>query len=93
MAISSSSQQNYGQRFQGNKVESDPICQMDSHFVVCLFNFIFNFPSQELMLCYIIYPAGLSDTELGSPDCLSKLKVQVTKRVCLFSEQNTSTRE
>lgn len=35
------------------------------------------------MLCYIIYPAGLSDTELGSPDCLSKLKVQVTERVYL----------
>lgn len=44
------------------------------------------------MLCYIIYPAGLSDTELDSPDCLSQLKVQVSERVCvsvcccLFSE-------
>lgn len=32
--------------------------------------------SKELMLCYIIYPADLSDAELDSPVCLSRLKVQ-----------------
>ncbi|KAM6927446.1 tRNA-splicing endonuclease subunit Sen2 [Xenentodon cancila] len=32
--------------------------------------------SKELMLCYIIYPSGLTDAELDSPACLSKLKVQ-----------------
>lgn len=29
------------------------------------------------MLCYIIYPDDLSDDELDSPECLSRLKVQV----------------
>lgn len=29
------------------------------------------------MLCYVIHPADLSDYELDSPDCLSRLKVQV----------------
>lgn len=37
------------------------------------------FVFQELMLCYIIYPADLSDAELDSPVCLSRLKVQVTQ--------------
>ncbi|KAK5913249.1 hypothetical protein CesoFtcFv8_003049 [Champsocephalus esox] len=32
--------------------------------------------SKELMLCYIIYPAGLSEDELDSPVCLSRLSVQ-----------------
>ncbi|XP_031707566.1 tRNA-splicing endonuclease subunit Sen2 [Anarrhichthys ocellatus] len=32
--------------------------------------------SKELMLCYVIYPADLSDAELDSPVCLSRLKVQ-----------------
>uniref|UniRef100_A0A674NWE6 tRNA-intron lyase n=1 Tax=Takifugu rubripes TaxID=31033 RepID=A0A674NWE6_TAKRU len=32
--------------------------------------------SKELMLCYIIYPDDLSDDELRSPECLSRLKVQ-----------------
>ncbi|KAG7493221.1 tRNA-splicing endonuclease subunit Sen2 [Solea senegalensis] len=32
--------------------------------------------SKELMLCYIIYPSDLSEVELESPDCLSRLKVQ-----------------
>ncbi|XP_026163869.1 tRNA-splicing endonuclease subunit Sen2 isoform X2 [Mastacembelus armatus] len=32
--------------------------------------------SKELMLCYIIYPADLSEAELDSPECLSRLKVQ-----------------
>ncbi|KAM9860240.1 tRNA-splicing endonuclease subunit Sen2 [Aulostomus maculatus] len=31
---------------------------------------------KELMLCYIIYPADLSEAELDSPACLSRLKVQ-----------------
>ncbi|XP_068598752.1 tRNA-splicing endonuclease subunit Sen2 [Brachionichthys hirsutus] len=32
--------------------------------------------SKELMLCYVIYPADLSEAELASPVCLSRLKVQ-----------------
>ncbi|XP_054640760.1 tRNA-splicing endonuclease subunit Sen2 [Dunckerocampus dactyliophorus] len=32
--------------------------------------------SKELMMCYIIYPADLTEAELDSPACLSKLKVQ-----------------
>ncbi|XP_061730479.1 tRNA-splicing endonuclease subunit Sen2 isoform X1 [Nerophis ophidion] len=32
--------------------------------------------SKELMLCYIVYPVDLSEAELDSPACLSKLKVQ-----------------
>ncbi|XP_029006784.1 tRNA-splicing endonuclease subunit Sen2 isoform X2 [Betta splendens] len=32
--------------------------------------------SKELMLCYIIYPADLSEPDLDSPECLSRLKVQ-----------------
>ncbi|XP_037303717.2 tRNA-splicing endonuclease subunit Sen2 [Pungitius pungitius] len=32
--------------------------------------------SKELMLCYIIYPANLSEAELDSPVCLGRLKVQ-----------------
>ncbi|XP_075994478.1 tRNA-splicing endonuclease subunit Sen2 [Genypterus blacodes] len=32
--------------------------------------------SKELMLCYVIYPADLSDAELDSPVCLQRLKVQ-----------------
>uniref|UniRef100_A0A3Q0T422 tRNA-splicing endonuclease subunit Sen2 n=1 Tax=Amphilophus citrinellus TaxID=61819 RepID=A0A3Q0T422_AMPCI len=32
--------------------------------------------SKELMLCYIIYPADLSEHELDSPACLSRLKIQ-----------------
>ncbi|XP_071351420.1 tRNA-splicing endonuclease subunit Sen2 [Trachinotus anak] len=32
--------------------------------------------SKELMMCYIIYPADLSEAELDSPECLSRLKVQ-----------------
>ncbi|XP_039971533.1 tRNA-splicing endonuclease subunit Sen2 isoform X2 [Xiphias gladius] len=32
--------------------------------------------AKELMLCYIIYPADLSEAELDSPECLSRLKVQ-----------------
>lgn len=32
--------------------------------------------SKELMLCYIIYPADLSEHELDSPVCLSRLKIQ-----------------
>uniref|UniRef100_G3NGH6 tRNA-splicing endonuclease subunit Sen2 n=1 Tax=Gasterosteus aculeatus aculeatus TaxID=481459 RepID=G3NGH6_GASAC len=32
--------------------------------------------SKELMLCYIIYPANLSEAELDSPVCLARLKVQ-----------------
>ncbi|XP_060897578.1 tRNA-splicing endonuclease subunit Sen2 isoform X2 [Labrus mixtus] len=32
--------------------------------------------SKELMFCYIIYPADLSDAELDSPACVSRLKVQ-----------------
>ncbi|XP_041835941.1 tRNA-splicing endonuclease subunit Sen2 [Melanotaenia boesemani] len=32
--------------------------------------------SKELMLCYIIRPADLSEAELDSPVCLSRLKVQ-----------------
>ncbi|CAI5686453.1 unnamed protein product [Oreochromis niloticus] len=35
--------------------------------------------SKELMLCYVIYPADLSEAELDSPVCLSRLKVQVRK--------------
>lgn len=35
--------------------------------------------SQELMLCYIIYPADLPEPELDSPECLRRLKVQVIK--------------
>ena len=34
-------------------------------------------------MCYIIYPADLSEAELDSPVCLSRLKVQVTKFVCV----------
>ncbi|XP_061689823.1 tRNA-splicing endonuclease subunit Sen2 isoform X4 [Syngnathoides biaculeatus] len=34
--------------------------------------------SKELLLCYVVLPADLSETELDSPACLSKLKVQVT---------------
>uniref|UniRef100_A0A3Q4GIK0 tRNA-intron lyase n=1 Tax=Neolamprologus brichardi TaxID=32507 RepID=A0A3Q4GIK0_NEOBR len=30
----------------------------------------------KLMLCYIIYPADLSEAELDSPVCLRRLKVQ-----------------
>ncbi|XP_054472195.1 tRNA-splicing endonuclease subunit Sen2 [Anoplopoma fimbria] len=32
--------------------------------------------SKELMLCYVIHPADLSEAELDSPVCLSRLKVQ-----------------
>ncbi|KAM4740334.1 tRNA-splicing endonuclease subunit Sen2 isoform 2-T2 [Anableps anableps] len=32
--------------------------------------------SKELMLCYIIYPADLSEDDLDSPECLSRLKIQ-----------------
>nr|XP_020515766.2 tRNA-splicing endonuclease subunit Sen2 [Labrus bergylta] len=32
--------------------------------------------SKELMFCYMIYPADLSDAELDSPACVSRLKVQ-----------------
>ncbi|KAM8756331.1 tRNA-splicing endonuclease subunit Sen2 [Acanthopagrus schlegelii] len=32
--------------------------------------------SKELMMCYIIYPADLSEAELDSPVCLGRLKVQ-----------------
>ncbi|XP_037108474.1 tRNA-splicing endonuclease subunit Sen2 isoform X3 [Syngnathus acus] len=32
--------------------------------------------SKELLLCYVIHPADLSEAELDSPACLSKLKVQ-----------------
>uniref|UniRef100_A0A3B3WFR3 tRNA-splicing endonuclease subunit Sen2 n=1 Tax=Poecilia mexicana TaxID=48701 RepID=A0A3B3WFR3_9TELE len=32
--------------------------------------------SKELMLCYIIYPTDLSEDDLDSPVCLSRLKVQ-----------------
>ncbi|KAF7641091.1 hypothetical protein LDENG_00294740 [Lucifuga dentata] len=32
--------------------------------------------SKELMMCYVIYPADLSDAELDSPLCLQRLKVQ-----------------
>ncbi|CAF93582.1 unnamed protein product [Tetraodon nigroviridis] len=32
--------------------------------------------SKELLLCYVIYPADLSDDELDSPECLSRLTVQ-----------------
>lgn len=32
--------------------------------------------SKELMMCYIIYPVDLSEDELDSPECLSRLKVQ-----------------
>ncbi|XP_034548356.1 tRNA-splicing endonuclease subunit Sen2 [Notolabrus celidotus] len=32
--------------------------------------------SKELMFCYIIYPANLSETELDTPACVKKLKVQ-----------------
>lgn len=57
---------------------------------------------QELLLCYIIYPADLSDDELDSPECLSRLTVQVTQSLsdrlivtadltdlwpCIFSQQ------
>lgn len=31
------------------------------------------------MLCFIIYPADLSEDELNSPECLSRLQVQVTQ--------------
>lgn len=41
--------------------------------------------SQELMLCYVIFPANLSKAELDSPDCLNRLKVQVTLCVCVFA--------
>lgn len=34
---------------------------------------------QELLLCYVIHPADLSEAELDSPACLSKLKVQVMR--------------
>lgn len=34
-------------------------------------------------MCYIIYPADLSEAELDSPVCLSRLKVQVKKCVCV----------
>lgn len=33
------------------------------------------------MLCYIIYPSDLSEAELDSPVCLSRLTVQVTNSV------------
>uniref|UniRef100_A0A672ZFC7 tRNA-intron lyase n=2 Tax=Sphaeramia orbicularis TaxID=375764 RepID=A0A672ZFC7_9TELE len=32
--------------------------------------------SKELMLCYVIYPTDLSEAELDSPECLSRLTVQ-----------------
>ncbi|XP_029358326.1 tRNA-splicing endonuclease subunit Sen2 [Echeneis naucrates] len=32
--------------------------------------------SKELMMCYVIYPVDLSQSELDSPECLSRLKVQ-----------------
>ncbi|XP_071772810.1 tRNA-splicing endonuclease subunit Sen2 [Centroberyx gerrardi] len=32
--------------------------------------------SKELMLCYIIYPADLSESELDSPVCLQRLSIQ-----------------
>uniref|UniRef100_A0AAQ5WZS2 Secreted protein n=1 Tax=Amphiprion ocellaris TaxID=80972 RepID=A0AAQ5WZS2_AMPOC len=32
--------------------------------------------SQELMLCYVVYPTDQSEAELDSPECLSRLKVQ-----------------
>ncbi|XP_051932071.1 tRNA-splicing endonuclease subunit Sen2 [Hippocampus zosterae] len=32
--------------------------------------------SKELLLCYVIHPPDLSEAELGSPACLSRLKVQ-----------------
>ncbi|XP_070703482.1 tRNA-splicing endonuclease subunit Sen2 [Pempheris klunzingeri] len=32
--------------------------------------------SKELMFCYVIYPADLSEAELDSPVCLSRLEVQ-----------------
>lgn len=32
--------------------------------------------SKELMLCYVIYPNDLSQGDLDSPECLSRLKVQ-----------------
>lgn len=37
------------------------------------------------MQCYIIYPTDLSEAELDSPECLSKLKVQVRKHSPRFS--------
>uniref|UniRef100_A0A4W6FFQ3 tRNA-splicing endonuclease subunit Sen2 n=1 Tax=Lates calcarifer TaxID=8187 RepID=A0A4W6FFQ3_LATCA len=39
--------------------------------------------SKELMLCYIIFPADQSEAELDSPECVSRLKVQVTGRDCV----------
>ncbi|XP_008319476.1 tRNA-splicing endonuclease subunit Sen2 isoform X2 [Cynoglossus semilaevis] len=32
--------------------------------------------SKELLFCYVVFPANLSDAELESPQCLSRLKVQ-----------------
>ncbi|CAN9512229.1 unnamed protein product [Ophioblennius macclurei] len=32
--------------------------------------------SKELLLCYVVYPFDLSEVELDSPKCLSRLKVQ-----------------
>ncbi|KAM8868574.1 tRNA-splicing endonuclease subunit Sen2 isoform 1-T1 [Synchiropus picturatus] len=32
--------------------------------------------SKELLLCYVIFPADLSEADLDSPMCLSRLKVQ-----------------
>ncbi|KAM9813402.1 tRNA-splicing endonuclease subunit Sen2 [Neosynchiropus ocellatus] len=32
--------------------------------------------SKELLLCYVIYPADMSEADLDSPLCLSRLKVQ-----------------
>lgn len=44
------------------------------------------------MLCYIIYPADLSDDELDSPECLSRLKVQVNQFIseCVITTSNHS---
>ncbi|XP_077582512.1 tRNA-splicing endonuclease subunit Sen2 [Stigmatopora nigra] len=32
--------------------------------------------SKELLLCYVVRPADLTDAQLDSPECLSRLKVQ-----------------
>ncbi|CAJ1051233.1 tRNA-splicing endonuclease subunit Sen2 [Xyrichtys novacula] len=49
---------------------------LQSHICLLFVSEVFVSYLQELMFCYIIYPANLSEVELDSPACLSKLKVQ-----------------
>lgn len=66
-----------------SKVASSPVSSDQTLFCFLFHTEDFLFVSQELMLCYIIFPADQSEAELDSPECVSRLKVQVTGRDCV----------